>query len=279
MRMESVFQVTAYQHELTVALEAAALASRLILDEYAQFVRIPDAPANISTDTDRHAQECIIKHLQAAFPQDAMLAEESTPGLFDDSSAATRTWIIDPIDGSRGFARKNGEFSVMIALMDGSHIALGVVAEPVGDRLTFATRGGGCWTRAGAENELQACRVTQVLELDRATVTQSHSRDPEEPSKYIRALSPAQVIETYSSGIKLAQVACGVVDIYLNTYAACHDWDICAGVILVEEAGGQVTNLRGESPRFGLPGAIQPGGLLASNGLLHQKALAALKEL
>jgi 3'(2'), 5'-bisphosphate nucleotidase len=277
--MQSRKKVPSYKEELSAALEAAALASKLILGEYAEFVKIPDAPANISTDTDRHAQECIIKLLRRAFPHDAIRAEESTPGLAEDTSAASRIWIIDPIDGTRGFARKNGEFSVMIALMDGSHIALGVVAEPVNDLLTFATWRGGCWRRTGVEKENKACCVSRISKLDRITVTQSHSRDTERPSKYIKALNPARVIETYSSGIKLAQVARGVADVYLNTYAACKDWDICAGMILVEEAGGQVTNLRGDQPRFGLPGAIQPGGLLASNGLLHQKALAALKEL
>jgi 3'(2'), 5'-bisphosphate nucleotidase len=113
--------------------------------------------------------------------------------------------------------------------------------------------------------------------LSAATITQSHSRKGKEPSKEICALQPARVIETYSAGIKLAQVARGEADIYLNTYSACHDWDICAGQLLVDEAGGRVTNLRGAAPRYGLEAAIQDYGLLASNGLLHEAALAALK--
>ena len=88
-----------------------------------------------------------------------------------------------------------------------------------------------------------------------------------------------RVIETYSAGIKLAQVARGEADIYLNTYDAAHDWDICAGHLLVTEAGGKVTTLKGEELHYGRAGAGQRGGLLASNGRLHDAALAVLKDM
>jgi 3'(2'), 5'-bisphosphate nucleotidase len=113
--------------------------------------------------------------------------------------------------------------------------------------------------------------------LAQATVTQSHSRNPSQPSPQLQAIHPARVIETYSAGIKLAQVARGEADLYLNTYDSCYDWDICAGQLLVEEAGGRVTNLLGQAPRYGLPNSLQPNGLLASNGVLHESALAALR--
>jgi 3'(2'), 5'-bisphosphate nucleotidase len=92
----------------------------------------------------------------------------------------------------------------------------------------------------------------------------------------VAALKPARVRETYSAGIKLALVARGEVDLYVNTYAAFHDWDICAGHILVEVAGGTVTGLGGQELRYGTPGAWQRHGLLATNGLLHQAALERL---
>jgi 3'(2'), 5'-bisphosphate nucleotidase len=85
------------------------------------------------------------------------------------------------------------------------------------------------------------------------------------------------VVETYSAGVKLARVARGEADLYVNTYAAFHDWDICAGDILVTEAGGRVTGLAGEELLYGLPGAWQRHGLLASNTPLHEAALQRLK--
>jgi 3'(2'), 5'-bisphosphate nucleotidase len=93
----------------------------------------------------------------------------------------------------------------------------------------------------------------------------------------VQLLKPATVIETYSAGIKLALVARGDADLYLNTYDAAHDWDLCAGHILVAEAGGKVTTLNGTELHYGLAGALQQGGVLASNGRLHEAAVERMK--
>src|SRR5207253_2761919 len=100
--------------ELTAALEAAARAGEYIRREYERFVPIPDAPADISTDIDRGSQEMILKFLQDRFPADGLCAEENT--AMKSAGTSSRVWVVDPIDGTRGFARKNGEFSVMIGL-------------------------------------------------------------------------------------------------------------------------------------------------------------------
>jgi 3'(2'), 5'-bisphosphate nucleotidase len=266
-----------YEDELQVALDAVCLAGQAILEDYARFEVVPDAPASITTDTDRRSQEIILQCLRKAFPNDGLCAEEQTATLAQAAKTGTRLWIVDPIDGTRGFARKLGEFSVMVALVDQGKIAVGVVSEPAHARLTYAVHGSGCWRRDGDGSGAQRCRVTNVSKLSMATLTQSHSRGPDQPSRELKALQPARVTETYSAGIKLALVARGEADLYLNTYDRCHDWDICAGQILVEEAGGRVTNFLGQEPRYGLPGAVQLHGLLASNGGLHEAALACLR--
>jgi 3'(2'), 5'-bisphosphate nucleotidase len=267
----------AYEHELEVAFDSVRLAGQAILEDYARLQAVPDAPASITTETDRRSQEIILQRLKQAFPNDGLCAEEATASLGESAHNGPRLWIVDPIDGTRGFARKTGEFSVMVALVDRETIAVGVVSEPAQGRLTYAVHGGGCWRRDAGMAAAEPCRVTAVSTLAAATVTQSHSRKTEGPARERHPLQPARVIETYSAGIKLALVARGEADLYLNTYDNYHDWDICAGQILVEEAGGRVTNLRGEEPRYGLPGAVQRHGLLASNGTLHAVALAALR--
>jgi 3'(2'), 5'-bisphosphate nucleotidase len=266
-----------YERELEAAREAARLAGAMLLGEYERFQKIADAPADITTHADRASQDVVLGHLRAAFPGDAFCAEEQTAGLAGAPAAGPRLWIIDPIDGTRGFARKNGEFSVMVGFADQGRPAVGVVLEPARGRVTYAVRGGGCWRQDQGEGPVR-CRVTATPRLAEATVTQSHSRNPAEPSREIRALAPRRVIETYSAGIKLAQVARGEADLYLNTYEGFHDWDIAAGHILVEEAGGRVTGLRGEGLHYGLPGAWQRHGLLGSNGHVHDEAVARMKE-
>jgi 3'(2'), 5'-bisphosphate nucleotidase len=261
-----------FEAELEAALAAARGAGALILTAYATFEAIPDARADITTDADRAAQESILQELRRRFPGDTLCAEEQTPTLAGAPKEGPRLWIVDPIDGTRGFAQKNGEFSVMVAFVDHGQVAVGVVYEPANGRLTRAVRGGGCWREDGSATPV-ACRVSPTANLAAATLTQSRSK-PGTVSRAVEALHPARVIETHSAGIKLALVARGEGDLYVNRYDAFHDWDIAAGHILVEEAGGRVTGLRGEPIRYGSPGAWQRSRLLASNGILHAATLA-----
>jgi 3'(2'), 5'-bisphosphate nucleotidase len=265
-----------HEAELNAAMTAAQLASTALLEAYEQFEVVPNAPASISTDADRKAQEIILGYLHQLFPNDALCAEEETGTLAQASHTGSRLWVVDPIDGTRGFARKVGEFSVMVAFVENDAVVAGVVQEPAKNRLTWAVRGGGCWKRDGKENPA-LCRVTTISDLSAATLTQSHSHDPNKPSRRVQMLKPAKIVETYSAGVKLALVARGEADLYLNTYDAVHDWDLCAGHILVTEAGGLVTKLNGEELQYGLPGALQQGGVLATNGKLHEEAMRRIK--
>jgi 3'(2'), 5'-bisphosphate nucleotidase len=266
-----------YGREMEVALQAARLAGDYLLKEYEHFQKIANAPASISTEADRQAQEIILQHIVQAFPKDALCAEEVTPLVKNASATGPRQWVVDPIDGTRGFVMKNGEFSVMIGFVHEGTIGAGVVYQPAVGRLTYAEKGKGCWRLDGKQTSPERCQVTQVGDLGQATLTQSHSKDPSKKSKYVEALKPGRVVESYSAGIKLALVARGDADLYLNTYEAFHDWDICAGHILVAEAGGKVTGTGGEELRYGLDGAWQREGLLASNGKVHQAAVERMK--
>jgi 3'(2'), 5'-bisphosphate nucleotidase len=266
-----------FERELTVALDAAKRAGELIRKDYASFVAIPDAPATISTSTDRGAQELILQQLQAEFPHDALCAEEATETLAKAKRSGSRIWIVDPIDGTRGFAMKNGEFCVMIGLVADGELAVGVVLEPVSQRTTFARRGHGCWVSLGSTTP-SPCHVSSTTKLYDAVLTQSHSKTPGQLTGPARKLQPGSVTETYSAGVKLALVARGEAELYVNTYLNFHDWDICAGHLLVTEAGGKVTTLKGEPIRYGRPNWEQHGGLLASNGILHELAIAGMGE-
>lgn len=262
-----------YDRELHAALAAAALASDVVLAAYADFQAIPDAPASISTHADRDSQEAILRFLRERFPADAFVAEEDTPSL-DRSRTAERTWVVDPIDGTRGFAQKNGQFSVMVGFTDAGRVVVGVVLEPASWRLTYASLGGGCFRRDGRDGEAVRCRVTATADLAAATLVQSRTKG--KPWPHQLALAPARVVETHSAGVKLARVARGEADLYVNHYRNFHDWDVCAGQILVEEAGGKVTTFHGRPVAYGRRDADQREGLLATNAALHDAALARL---
>lgn len=261
--------------ELNAGLGAVDRACRYLMDAYDRFEVIANAPADLTTEADRQSQEILIKAIQETFPGDAFCAEEGTETALATSDTGRRLWIIDPIDGTRGFARKNGEFSVMVAFVADGVLEAGIVAQPAFGKLTFAARGRGCW-RHDRDRQPERCQVTGVDSLKMATLTQSRSKDPANPSALVRALKPGKIVETYSAGVKLALVARGDADIYLNDYNAFHDWDIAAGHILVLEAGGRVSGMQGQELVYGLEGAWQRHGLVATNGRIHDDALARL---
>jgi 3'(2'), 5'-bisphosphate nucleotidase len=257
---------SSYDGELLAALEAAEMASDLIRREYESFVEVPDAPASISTYVDKASQELILGFLNERFPDDALCAEESISGFEDVPKSGPRAWVVDPIDGTRGFAKKVGQFSVMIGLLVGGKPVVGVVAEPAQNRMTYARLGGGCWSHVG-EGTAISCRVSGHTP-DKIVLVQSWSK-PGQPTKPVAALKPKKVIETYSGGVKLAMVARGDADVYANTYETFFDWDICAGHILVTESGGTVTDLAGKPISYQAADFSQRNGLLATNGPPH----------
>jgi len=263
-----------YARELDVALGAAAKAGDYLKTAYESLTPMADAPASISTEADRTSQQIILAHLAANYPDDAVCAEEGSAATSSANDGA-RQWVVDPIDGTRGFVMKNGEFSVMIALVASGRVVVGVVLEPALGRVTYGQFGHGCWVRTG--NRLPTrCDVSRTDHLADAALVQSHAKKGETPWP-VTALKPRRVVETYSSGVKLAMVARGEVDLYVNTYANFSDWDICAGDLLVTEAGGEVTEIDGSRVLYGKPGYAQRGGLLATNGRVHSTAVAKLR--
>lgn len=258
-----------WAEELAAALDAAARAGELIRREYEAFEVIPDAPASISTHVDKASQELILKYLHERFPADALCAEESTPALAGVPHHGPRVWVVDPIDGTRGFARKTGQFSVMIGLLVDGQPVVGVVHEPVQHRFTYARAGGGCWVKTG-DGEPIRCAVSSRSNPAECVVAQSWSKSGRDKSP-LAAIGTPNFIPTYSGGIKLALVARGEADVYPNTYERFFDWDICAGHILVTEAGGRVTDLSGGATTYQAADFSQTRGLLATNGVLHDE--------
>jgi 3'-phosphoadenosine 5'-phosphosulfate (PAPS) 3'-phosphatase len=265
-----------FAQELAAAREAAAKASAYLQREYEAFTAIPDAPVTISTHADRASQELILGYLHGRFPTYALCAEESTPEFDAVPKTGARTWVVDPIDGTRGFAKKMGQFSAMIGLLVDGQPVVGVVAEPAQHRTTFAVRGGGCWVQTGSSAPVR-CRVSSHGFADLVLI-QSWAKTGMSP-KPVQALAPVRVFETYSGGVKLAAVARGEADCYANCYETFRDWDICAGHLLVTEAGGTVTDLAGKPITYQNAEFAQKNGLLATNGVIHAEAVLRLAAL
>jgi 3'(2'), 5'-bisphosphate nucleotidase len=164
----------------------------------------------------------------------------------------------------------------MIAFVEAGEAVVGVVLEPATGLCTFAVRGSGCF-RCERRQDPTRVQATSIAALADATLVQSHSNPKRGTTVPVQRLRPRAVVETYSAGIKLARVARGEADLYVSTYDVMNDWDLAAGHILVTEAGGRVTTLDGGPLRYGAASPGHPGGLLATNGVLHDAAIRAMR--
>ena len=195
------------------------------------------ADRTVVTDIDHAVQERITTAIAARFPKHAVLAEETLadPQAHAEPSRADYCWVIDPIDGTRNFARNLPCFCTSIALLHHAVPVVGVIYEPSLDRLYQATAGGGVWLGADRLSVSQRDRMTGIM----IAVPSSHRR--ETPPEVRAWLDRVNVRNTGSAALHLAYLAAGYID---AAYALdCYIWDIAAGWLMVREGGGRMTTL------------------------------------
>lgn len=222
---------------------------------------------DIATEADREVETCLVAALGEAFPQHHIVGEEG--GDAGAPASADHHWYIDPIDGTSNYASDLPFFSVSMALCDRELTPLlGLVLNPVNGELFSARRGGGA-TLNGAP-----LQVSGVASLQNAIISCGYSRHPVHGTAHnaplLRLLPQTRGLRCLgSSALELAWVASGRLDGYFESDL--QPWDCLAGVLLVREAGGRVSDYSGGEA--GLTGAE----LLASNGQLHAALLQELR--
>jgi 3'(2'), 5'-bisphosphate nucleotidase len=198
------------------------------------------------TAADMASHKTIVAALQKLTPEIPILSEESAAIPFAERSRWTRYWLIDPLDGTREFVKRNGEFTVNIALIHDGRVELGVVHVPVTGLTYSACAGGGAFkTQAG-----QAAQVIRVRKLPQGPIMVAGSRSHSGDSllKFLDNLGPHELVSMGSS-LKICLVAEGVADVYPRL-GLTSEWDTAAAQCVVEEAGGQVTGLDMQQLRY-----------------------------
>jgi myo-inositol-1(or 4)-monophosphatase len=253
--------------ERDVAVAAAREAGAVILRHYGTGVDVqqkgPDSPV---TKADLEANATIRRHVEAAFPADGWLSEETADST--ERLSRRRTWVVDPLDGTKEFIQHIPEFCVCIALTVDGRPVVAVEYNPAADRLYVAVRGAGT-TVNGAP-----ARVSATSAVPEAVVLASRSEDKR--GEWDAFKPRCRVRLTGSVAFKLAELSTGNGDATF-TLTPKNEWDICAGTLLVEEAGGRVTDLEGGPLVFNQPSPLRPG-MIASNGTLHQGLLDLIAE-
>ena len=197
------------------------------------------------TAADLASHHLIVEGLRALTPDLPVLSEESAGVSWDSRSRWSRYWLVDPLDGTREFVKRNGEFTVNIALIEDHVPVLSVVQQPVGGELAAAWRGGGVWIGKPGE---KAQRVKTRKRASPLVVAGSRSHASERETELLARLGHCAKLPMGSS-LKFLRIAAADADLYIRL-GPTSEWDTAAGQCVLSEAGGAVLDLRGEPLRY-----------------------------
>jgi myo-inositol-1(or 4)-monophosphatase len=250
------------------AINAAKAAGRVLRGRFGRAgkVSLKSTPIDLVSEADLEAQAAIFRIIQERFPSDSILSEETRgrPALAQES-----LWVVDPLDGTTNFTHTFPQFCVSIAYLCRAVPVVGVVYDPLRDELFHARRGQGARLNRGP------VRVSAVRSLAQALLATGFPYDRRRRADFYLAFWKAFMMRVQgtrragAAALDLAYVACGRLDGFWEF--GLKAWDVAAGALLVEEAGGRATNMDGSALR------LDAGNILATNGWLHRPMMAVLK--
>ncbi len=270
-----------YERELQVALQLARDAGALILEYYDAPLEVErkvdlDDHAEPVTEADRAANELIVSALRREFPEDGILAEESTDT--ERRLHKRRVWMIDPLDGTNGFIARDGDFAVQIGLAVEGEGVLGVVYQPLPGILFRASTGCGAWIERRGYSTVKA-RVSDRRDLKQMRLAASRSHRSPRMDRVIEALGVKEEVRRGSVGVKIGLIIENQCDLYVHLSPRTKQWDTCAPEVILREAGGRFTDLFGESLSYNSPDVQNRNGIVASNGAAHERVIKLLAPL
>ncbi|MFT6395685.1 MAG: 3'(2'), 5'-bisphosphate nucleotidase [Bradymonadia bacterium] len=265
-----------FKVEIELAIELARQGGEIALEVYhREFTADQKADRSPVTEADRRVNDLICPALEAAFPDDLVIGEES--GFSGEIPATGRCWFVDPIDGTKDFILKNGEWSIMIGLcVDGQAVA-GVVYEPTHGRFYFAAEGTGAWVRQPGKPDKRLEAKTKPVE--KAIIVNSRNHPDPRIQLIADRLGITEQFPHGSIGCKLARIAEGTADLYFNFSGRCHMWDACAAELIIREAGGALIGVEGERIVYAGPTTQLTEPFFATTRAVRESVIAAVQAL
>lgn len=252
---------------LNFAIETAREAGHILLEKYGRKIDISmKGDINLVTEADLASEKYIVERISTYYSRHSILAEESGSAVVDSESEWK--WIIDPLDGTTNFAHGYPCFCVTIALEHKGEIVIGVTYDPTRDEMFSAESGAGAFLNG------RRIRVSDTTNLKDALLVTGFPYDIAHREDFARHLTnfllgARGVRRDGSAAIDMAYVACGRFDGFWEE--GLNAWDVAAGTLMIEEAGGQVSYYDGS--KF----SIYAPPICASNGLIHAEMLSILK--
>src|SRR5258706_5474048 len=272
---------TDYQREIEVATELARQAGAVLVRPshspflVGQQVHALDELEEV-TAADREANELIVGRLKREFPEDGILAEESTDN--DQRLAKDRVWLIDPMDGTKNFIARDGDFAVQIGLAIGGESVLGVVYQPVRQVLYRAASHGGAWIESTDKPALRLSVSKQTEPIEMILASSRSHRSPR-MEQVVRAFGFKSEMRRGSVGVKIGLITEQHADLYLHLSPGTKQWDTCGPEAILAEAGGRLTDLFGQPLRYNGVRVDNRSGIVATNGAAHEMVIEKLKPL
>ena len=248
---------------LNPACDIAREAGRRILDVYERGFEVEEKEDHSPlTEADRAAHEIICERLELLIPGVPVLSEESATVTYEKRADWRRFWLVDPLDGTKEFINRNGEFTVNIALIEAGRPVLGVVYVPVTGLTYYAAAGAQAFKQKG-ECEMQAIRARR-FEGRKPIVVASRSHAGPETEAFLKNLGEHDVV-SMGSALKFCLVAEGTADVYPRL-GPTMEWDTAAAQCVVEAAGGRVTDLGRQPLAYNKPDLHNPWFVVSGAG-------------
>ena len=253
---------------LNFAIETAQQAGHVLMEKFGRLTQVTKkGDINLVTEADLASEHLIIERIKSYYPKHSILAEESGDAVTVGGDS-TWKWIIDPLDGTTNYAHGYPCFCVTLALEHDGEVVIGVTYDPTRDELFSAERG------RGATLNGKPVRVSATVRLSEALIVTGFPYDFKQKKDFARHLTDflyhsRGVRRDGSAAIDMAYVACGRFDGFWEE--GLNPWDVAAGMLLIEEAGGVVTYYDGS--KF----SIYRPPICASNGAIHSQMLEVLQ--
>lgn len=263
------------KNNLHQVVDIAIEAGREILEVYAgEFEVDIKADGSPLTQADRRADQLIRKRLRQLDPAIPILSEESGSTAFAQRCEWSRFWLVDPLDGTKGFVKRNNEFTVNIALVEGNDAILGVVHAPVSGISYYAAAGMGAFKVCLAQKPV-AIRVKKFKREKVLMLASRHHAGAAVEAYRARLAEHARQVETaiLGSALKICLVAEGLADIYPRL-GPTSEWDTAAAHCVLEAAGGSVTSLTGAPLQYNKENLLNPWFLAGGDPEFDWSALA-----
>lgn len=259
-----------FERELSEAIRVAQEAGNILLSQYGNPEGVEKKEdGSLVSRADRASSEHITDELRRLFPEHAILNEEQR----DDGSRFERPlcWVVDPLDGTKEYLNKIGHFGVMIGLTERAEPVLGVTFKPLRNELAYAAVGQGAFLRdASGEHRLHVSGSETIHALV------SRSRQTQELTDLLEAIQPAE-ISRMGGSLKTVEVARGNVNLFLcPPSSTMHLWDLCAPSVILHEAGGLLTDVRGEPIDYARPDTANSNGVIAASSAIHKTVISKL---